>query len=84
MEIRPYLESDQAAVAQLWREVFPNAPAWNVPGAIAYAMAKDPVTGEQLVTLGDFLKHGAAVLILSFLVLWGWTFCGYWRLVGFE
>ena len=51
--------------------------------AIAYAMAKDPVTGEQLVTLGDFLKHGAAVLMLSFLVLWGWTFFGYWRLVGF-
>ena len=51
--------------------------------AIAYAMAKDPVTGEQLVTLGDFLKHGAAVLVLSFLVLWGWAFFGYWRLVGF-
>jgi sodium-dependent dicarboxylate transporter 2/3/5 len=26
--------------------------------AIAYAMAKDPITGEQLVTLGDFFKHG--------------------------
>jgi solute carrier family 13 (sodium-dependent dicarboxylate transporter), member 2/3/5 len=51
--------------------------------AIAYAMAKDPVTGEQLVTLGDFFKHGAAVLVLSFAVLWGWTFMGYWRWVGF-
>jgi len=51
--------------------------------AIAYAMAKDPVTGEQLVTLNDFLVHGAAVLVLSFLVLWGWTFFGYWRLIGF-
>jgi len=51
--------------------------------AIAYAMAKDPTTGEQLVTLNDFLKHGAAVLVLSFLVLWGWAFLGYWRLVGF-
>ena len=51
--------------------------------AIAYAMAKDPATGEQLVTLGDFLRHGAAILVLSFLVLWGWTFWGYWRLVGF-
>jgi len=51
--------------------------------AIAYAMAKDPVTGEQLVTLGDFLKHGTAVLILSFVVLWGWVFFGYWRLAGF-
>jgi sodium-dependent dicarboxylate transporter 2/3/5 len=51
--------------------------------AIAYAIAKDPVTGEQLVTLSDFLKHGFAVLILSFIVLWGWTFLGYWRIIGF-
>jgi ribosomal protein S18 acetylase RimI-like enzyme len=33
MEIRPYLESDEAAVAELWREVFAEAPAWNVPAA---------------------------------------------------
>lgn len=33
MEIRPYLESDEAAVAALWREVFPGAPAWNIPEA---------------------------------------------------
>jgi len=51
--------------------------------AIAYAMAKDPVTGEQLVTLSDFLKHGAAILLLSFVVLWGWTIFGYWRYLGF-
>jgi sodium-dependent dicarboxylate transporter 2/3/5 len=51
--------------------------------AIAYAMAKDPVTGEQLVTLADFLKHGAIVLMLSFAVLWGWTIFGYWRYIGF-
>ncbi|MBC8205219.1 anion permease [bacterium] len=51
--------------------------------AIAYAMAKDPVTGEQLVTLGDFLKHGAVVLLLSLVVLWLWVFFGYWRIIGF-
>ena len=51
--------------------------------AIAYAMSKDPVTGEQLVTLGDFFKHGFAVLVLSLIVLWGWTFFGYWRWIGF-
>ncbi|MCP4685447.1 MAG: response regulator [bacterium] len=51
--------------------------------AIVYAMAKDPVTGEQLVTLSDFLKHGAIVLLLSFGVLWGWTIFGYWRYIGF-
>ena len=51
--------------------------------AIAYAMAKDPITGEQLVTLGDFFKHGFFILILCFLVLWGWVFFGYWRWIGF-
>ena len=51
--------------------------------AIVYAIAKDPVTGEQLVTLQDFLKHGAVVLLLSFAVLWGWTIFGYWRYIGF-
>ena len=52
--------------------------------AIAYAMAKDPITGEQLVTLADFLKHGFVVLLLSFAVLWLWTFWGYWRWIGFQ
>ncbi len=31
MEIRPYRESDEEAVVSLWREVFWDAPAWNVP-----------------------------------------------------
>ena len=52
--------------------------------AIAYTLAKDPVTGEQLVSLTDFLKHGAAILVLSFIVLWVWAFFGYWRFVGFP
>ena len=51
--------------------------------AIAYSMAKDPETGEQLITLRDFLVHGSAVLVLSFAVLWGWVFFGYWSWLGF-
>ena len=51
--------------------------------AIAYSMAKDLETGEQLLTLKDFLKHGTAVLLLSFAVLWGWVILGYWRWIGF-
>jgi ribosomal protein S18 acetylase RimI-like enzyme len=31
MEIRPYVEGDEAGVTGLWREVFPHAPSWNVP-----------------------------------------------------
>ncbi len=51
--------------------------------AIVYALAKDPETGEQLVRLGDFIKHGTAVLVLSLLVLWVWVILGYWQLIGF-
>ncbi len=52
--------------------------------ALAFAMARDPVTGEQLLTLGDFMKHGAAVLVISFAVLWGWVILGYWQWLGFP
>ncbi len=51
--------------------------------AIAYSLAKDPETGEQLVTMKDFFVHGAAVLVLSFAVLWIWVIFGYWRWIGF-
>jgi sodium-dependent dicarboxylate transporter 2/3/5 len=51
--------------------------------AIAYAMAKDPITGVQLVHQSDFLKHGIPVLLLSLLVLWLWAILGYWRWLGF-
>jgi len=51
--------------------------------AIAFAMAKDPVTGEQLVTLGDFLKHGTIIMVPSFMVLWFFCMLGYWRWIGF-
>jgi sodium-dependent dicarboxylate transporter 2/3/5 len=52
--------------------------------ALAYAMAKDPSTGEQLVTLGDFFKHGFFVLLISLVVLWGWAILGYWAWLGFP
>ena len=52
--------------------------------ALAYAMAKDPSTGEQLVTLGDFFKHGFFVLLISFAVLWLWAILGYWLWLGFP
>jgi len=52
--------------------------------ALVFAMAKDPTTGEQLVTLGDFFKHGAVVLGLSFAVLWIWVILGYWTWMGFP
>jgi hypothetical protein len=31
LQIRPYLESDEAQIVNLWETVFPNNPPWNVP-----------------------------------------------------
>ena len=50
--------------------------------AIVYSLAKDPETGEQLLTMKDFFLHGLAVLVLSLIVLWVWTFFGYWKWLG--
>ncbi len=50
--------------------------------ALVYILCRDPLTGQQLVTRTDFLKHGAVVWVLSFIVLWGWAFWGYWRWLG--
>ncbi|MBS1262228.1 MAG: Sodium-dependent dicarboxylate transporter SdcS [Calditrichaeota bacterium] len=52
--------------------------------ALAYAMAKNPVTGRQLVGLKDFLFHGLIVLLICFAVLWLWAFLGYWKWIGFP
>jgi len=51
--------------------------------AIVFALAKDPVTGEQLVTLKDFMKHGSIVLMLCFAVLFLRVILGYWSWIGF-
>jgi sodium-dependent dicarboxylate transporter 2/3/5 len=51
--------------------------------AIAYSLARDFDTGERLVTLSDYLKHGFVVTLLAFAVLWGWAILGYWRWIGF-
>jgi solute carrier family 13 (sodium-dependent dicarboxylate transporter), member 2/3/5 len=50
--------------------------------AIVYSMARDPETGEQLVTMKDFIVHGSAVFALSMAVLWLWVFFGYWKWLG--
>jgi sodium-dependent dicarboxylate transporter 2/3/5 len=50
--------------------------------AIVFSIARDPETGEQLVTMTDFFVHGSAVFLLSLIVLWVWVFFGYWRWLG--
>ena len=51
--------------------------------AIVYSMARDPETGEQLLTMKAFFMHGAAVFALSLAVLWLWVFFGYWNWITF-
>jgi len=47
--------------------------------AIVYSIARDPETGQQLLTMKDFMVHGFVVWLLSLAVLWIWVFFGYWR-----
>jgi sodium-dependent dicarboxylate transporter 2/3/5 len=71
-------------LATAFASSFANALIIGTPNnAIAYSLAKDLDTGEQLVTLTDFLKHGFMITLLAFIVLWGWTILGYWRWIGF-
>ena len=50
--------------------------------AICFGMGKDPVTGERLLDVMDFVKYGLPVTILAWLVLWFWTVLGYWRFIA--
>jgi len=52
--------------------------------AIVFGMGRDPETGERLLDIYDFVKFGVPVWILSMLVLWLWTFLGYWTLVSWP
>ncbi len=52
--------------------------------AIIFALAKDYETGEQLITVQDFFRHGVIILLLSLLVLWGFVILGYWRFLPFP
>jgi len=52
--------------------------------AIAFGMARDPVTGERLLDVMDFVKYGLPVTILAWLVLWFWTIFGYWQFMSWP
>ncbi|MDX9788488.1 MAG: SLC13 family permease [Desulfobacterales bacterium] len=52
--------------------------------AIVYAVARDPETGEQLVTTKDFLVYGGAVWLISMAVLYLWVILGYWKWFGLS
>jgi len=51
--------------------------------AIVFAMGRDPETGERLLDVMDFVKHGIPVTIIALLILWFWAIFGYWRFITF-
>ncbi len=54
------------------------------PGlVVAYTLGRDPETGEQLLDLWRLFKYGLAITIISWIILWSWTFIGYWRFLPF-
>ncbi|MFZ5649999.1 MAG: SLC13 family permease [Bacillota bacterium] len=50
-----------------------------VNNAIAYTMARDPETGEPLLTVWDFFRLGAPFVVISILITWATCFWGYWN-----
>lgn len=50
-----------------------------VNNAIAYGMARDPDTGEHLLSVFDFIKYGIPAIFISLAVLWGVAVFGYWN-----
>lgn len=61
---------------------FANALVVGTPNnAIAFAMCRDPETGERLMEVTDFIKYGIGVCLIAWMVLWFWSIFGYWRLL---
>lgn len=47
--------------------------------AVVYAVARDPRTGERILSVRDFAVHGLVVTALAFALLFGWVVFGYWQ-----
>jgi len=75
----------QVGLACAFSSSFANALIVGTPNnAIAYTMARDPETGEKLVTVGDFAKYGLPAVLLNWLVLWGLGVFGWWQIVDWP
>ena len=74
----------QIGLATSFASSFAHVLVIGRPGlAIAYAMGVDPDTGERLLYVKDLIKYGLGLVVISWLVLWGWVFYGYWRFMTF-
>ncbi|MFC1980748.1 SLC13 family permease [Chloroflexota bacterium] len=74
----------QVGLATAFSSSFAHVLIIGRPGlAIAYAMGVDPDTRERLLHVGDLIKYGLGLVLISWVLLWGWTFYGYWRFMTF-
>ena len=60
IDIRPFEDADEAAVAALWREVFPDDPPWNEP-ALVMARKRDVQSDLFLVAMENGALAGTAM-----------------------
>ncbi len=74
----------QIGLATAFASTFGHCLIIGRPGlAIAYALGKDPDTGERLITVGDLLKYGIPLLIIVWIYMAIWVFYGYWHWMSF-
>jgi sodium-dependent dicarboxylate transporter 2/3/5 len=74
----------QIGLATAFASTFGHCLIIGRPGlAIAYALGKDPDTGERLITVGDLLKYGIPLLIIMWIYMAIWVFYGYWHWMSF-
>ena len=68
--VRPYAEADEAQVIQLWRDVFPDNPAWNVPKA---DIQRKLTVQRELFLVGDLEGQIVATVMAGFDGHRGWV-----------
>jgi sodium-dependent dicarboxylate transporter 2/3/5 len=74
----------QIGLATAFASTFGHCLIIGRPGlAIAYALGKDPETGERLITVGDLLKYGIPLLVIVWIYMAVWVFYGYWHWMSF-
>jgi sodium-dependent dicarboxylate transporter 2/3/5 len=75
----------QVGLATAFSSSFAHCLVVGRPGLIiAYTLGVDPETKEKLLSLGALFKYGIGLVGISWLVLWGWTFWGYWKFMSFS
>ena len=75
----------QIGLATAFASTFGHCLIIGRPGlAIAYALGRDPETGERLITVGDLLLYGIPLLVIVWIYMAVWVFYGYWHWMSFS